>query len=144
MEELSFKWFSAYYLTLGVLLFSAGIYVFLKIGAVTTYLNHISSNEKPPGVWVGIVRYMLLFTVPCLILSFFPFSWPELVFSVWCLIIIYTTGQLLVYWKQSAAVIQKNLDQLPRKIRFTAFNMLSIGLIMFLLYYHLNSRGVQG
>jgi len=144
MEELSFKWFSAYYLTLGVLLFSAGIYLFIKIRAVTTYVNHISAKDKPPGVWVGIVKYLLLFTVPCLILSFFPFSWPELVFSVWCLIIIYTTGQLLVYWKQSASVIQKNLDQLPRKIRFLAFNMLSIGLIMFLLYYHLNSRGVQG
>lgn len=139
MEELSFKWFSVYYLTLGVLLFSGGIYLFIKIRAVTTYLKNISTNEKPPGIWVGTIKYLLLFTFSCLILSFFPFSWAELVFSLWCLIIIYTTGQLLVHWKQSAAVLQKNLEQLPRKIRFVALNMLSLGLIMFLLYYHLHS-----
>lgn len=144
MEELSFRWFSVYYLTFGVLLISGGIYLFIKIRAATTYLIEISASEKPPGIWIGIIKYLLLFTVPCLILSFFPFSWPELVFSVWSLIIIYTSGQLLIYWKQSASVIRRNIEQLPQKIRFLAFNLLSLGLIMFLLYYHLHTRVAGG
>jgi hypothetical protein len=140
MEELSFRWFSIYYLALGTLLMTGGGYILVRLQAVASYVNSVASLEKPPSMWVSIIKYLFFFTIPCLILSFFPFSWPELIFSLWCLIIVYTTGQLLVYWKQSAKAIRHHSDQLPRKIRFVSFNMMSLGFIMFLLFYYLQSR----
>lgn len=142
MEVISFRWFSIFYLALGTLLMTGGIYMIARRAAVTMYVIGASSLEKPPAAWIYIARYLLLFTIPCLFLSFFPLSWPELLFSVWLLVIIYTAGQLLVHWPQISKMIRRNQSQIPAKIIFIAANMLSLGLIMFLLYYHLHSRGI--
>jgi hypothetical protein len=144
MEGLSLSWFSLYYPVLGILLMSAGIYILMRLQKVLSYLKTAATFDKPPSIWIGVIKYLFLFTIPCLILSFFPLSWGELIFSVWCLIIVYTAGQLLVHWKQTALAINKNISQLPRKIRFIAYNMLSLGFIMFLLFYHLQSKGAAG
>lgn len=144
MKGLSFSWFSLYYPVLGILLITGGGYILARLQKVLSYLKTAATFDKPPSIWIGVIKYLFLFTIPCLILSFFPLSWPELIFSVWCLIIVYTVGQLLVHWKQTAAAISKNISQLPRKTRFIAYNMLSLGFIMFLLFYHLQSRGAAG
>jgi hypothetical protein len=140
MEELSFRWFSLYYLALGILLITGGGYIFARIQSVTDYVIHAAKLENPPSMWVRIVKYFFMFTIPCIILSFFPFSWPELIFSIWCLIIVFTTGQLLAYWKHTSQAIKENSDQIPKKTRFISFNMVSLGFIMLLLFYHLQTR----
>lgn len=140
MEELSFRWFSLYYIVLGTVLMTGGGYTLIKLQGVSSYVKNVATQERPPSIWIGTIKYLFLFTIPCLILSFFPFSWPELIFSIWCLIIVYTVGQLLVYWKQTSEAIRRISGQLPRKIRFVSFNLLSLGFIMFLLFYHLQAR----
>ena len=56
--------------------------------------------------------------------------------------IVFTAGQLLVHWKQTAEAIRQQHDRLPRQLRFIVANLISLGLIMFLLYFNLqNSFG---
>lgn len=140
MEHFSTQWFLAYYLSLGALLLSYGIYLLVKSDATRDLLIRAAGGPKPPAVWRKVLKYLLLFTIPGLVLSFFPFSWIELLFSIWSLFIIYMGGQLLVMWPLSSKAILENRDQIPRKIRYVAFNMITIGVILFMLAYILLER----
>lgn len=135
MENFSTQWFTAYYISLGALLVTYGLYLLFKTGLVKTFLLDAVGEKKAPPVMVKVLKYLLLFTLPCLILSFLPFSWIELLFSIWSFVIIITAGQLLLLWPQTSEAILKTKDQLERKIRFVAANMISIGIILFLLCY---------
>lgn len=135
MEYFSTKWFTAYYIALGTLLISYGIYLFFRTEPVKDYLLRIAAEDHTPAVWRKVLKYFLLFSIPCLILSFIPFSWVELFFSIWCLLIVYLLGQLLIMWPKTSQVIIKLADELNRKIRFVAVNLISIGIILFLLCY---------
>lgn len=140
MENFSAQWFTAYYVALGSLLVSFGVYLLFKTGPVKEFLLSAAEERKPPVVWKSALKYLFLFTIPGLILSFTPFSWIELIFSLWCLVIIFTAGQMLLLWPQTAKAIQQNKEQLSRKIRFAAANMISLGIILFLLCYLLFER----
>lgn len=142
MEYFSAQWFLAYYLSLGAFLLSFGFYLFAKTDRFRESILDAADQERPPAAWRTILKYLFLFTIPGLILSFFPFSWIELLFSVWCLVIIYVAGQFTLLWPHTSAAIRKAGDQLNRKIRFAAINMISTGIIIFLLaYILLQSRG---
>lgn len=144
MENFSAQWFTAYYVSLGALLISYGLYMFMRTDRIKQFLIDAAGHESPPDLWRTILKYLLLFTLPGLVLSFFPFSWIELIFSLWCLIIIYVCGQLILLWPHTAKAILGNSDQLNRKIRFAAANMLSIGIVLFLLAYILIERNGAG
>lgn len=135
MENFSTQWFTAYYLSLGSLLISYGIYLLIKTKTIQQFLLDAAENEAPPRAWKSVLKYLLLFTIPCLVLSFTPFSWIELLFSLWSLLIIYVAGQFLLLWPHTAKAIKETGIQLSRKIRFVAANMISIGIILFLLTY---------
>ena len=142
MENFSAQWFLAYYLSLGALLLGFGFFLFAKTDQIREFITDAAEQEKPPAVWKTILKYLFLFTIPGLILSFFPFSWIELIFSLWCLVIIYFAGQFTLLWPHTSAAIRKAGDQLNKKIRFAAINMISTGIIIFLLaYILLQSRG---
>ncbi|WP_069132341.1 hypothetical protein [Rhodohalobacter halophilus] len=140
MENFSTQWFLAYYVGLGGLLISYGVFLLLKTEQMKSYLLSIAEDETPPASWRSVLKYLLLFTLPGFILSFFPFSWIELLFSLWALVIIYVGGQLILVWPQTAKAIVDNRETLQRKIRFVAANMLSLGIVIFLLAYILLER----
>ncbi|TVR29057.1 MAG: hypothetical protein EA390_10425 [Balneolaceae bacterium] len=140
MENFSTQWFTAYYLSLGALLISYSLYLFIKTDSMKDYLLNAAENETPPSAWRSILKYLLLFTIPCIVLSFTPFSWIELLFSLWSLIIIFVGGQLLLLWPHTSKAIKTMKGELNRKIRIVAANMLSIGIILFLLTYILIER----
>lgn len=140
MEHFSTQWFMAYYTSLGALLVSFGVYLFIKTDIVKEFLVNAATEEKPPSLWRKVMKYFFLFTIPCLVLSFFPFSWVELFFSIWSLLIVFMLGQLLVMWPQTSKAIQEQSEELEKKIRFVAANLLSIGIILFLLCYVLIER----
>ena len=144
MENFSVQWFTAYYVSLGALLISYGLYLFFRTDYIKHFLLEAAGHESPPRIWRTVLKYLLLFTIPGLILSFFPFSWIELLFSIWCLIIIYVCGQLILMWKHTAQAILDNSEELNRKIRIGAANMVSIGIILFLLTYILLQRNNPG
>lgn len=140
MANFSTQWFLAYYVGLGGLLISYGIFLLIKTDQMKSYLLSVAEDKTPPTSWRTVLKYLLLFTLPGLVLSFVPFSWIELLFSLWALVIIYVAGQLILVWPQTAKAIQANKDTLQRKIRFVAANMLSLGIILFLLAYVLLER----
>lgn len=140
MEYFSTKWFTAYYITLGTLLISYGVYLLFKTQSVKEYLLTVAAEDHTPAIWRKVLKYFFLVTIPCLLLSFFPFSWVELFFSIWSLLIVYLLGRLLVTWPQASQTILKLADELDRKIRFVAANLISIGIILFLLCYVLLER----
>lgn len=140
MEHFSTQWFTAYYISLGALLISFGVYLLFKTDTVKEFLLTSAADDTPPAIWRKVLKYFLFFTLPCLILSFFPFSWVELFFSIWSLLIVYMLGQLLLMWPQASQAIIKLTDELDRKIRFVAANLISIGIILFLLCYILIER----
>ncbi|PKD43153.1 hypothetical protein [Rhodohalobacter barkolensis] len=140
MENFSTQWFLAFYVSLGTLLISYGVFLLFKTDQMKEYLLSAAQDETPPASWKKYLKYLLLFTLPGLFLSFIPFSWIELLFSLWALLIIFVAGQLILVWPHTSKAIIANKDNLKRKIRFVAANMMSIGLILFLLCYVLLER----
>lgn len=137
----SAQWFTAYYVSLGSLLICYGIYLLIKQHRMADYLREIASTyNEPPQVFRSVLKYLLLFTLPGLILSFFPFSWIELIFSIWSLIIIYTVGQMLLQWSAISNQILTIGSELHKKIRFAGINMISIGVVLFMLCFVLISN----
>jgi hypothetical protein len=143
MENFSTQWFTAYYLSLGALLLSYGIYLLVKTESIRQFLVDAAADEQPPNVWRTVLKYLLLFTIPGLILSFFPLSWIELIFSIWSLFIIFMAGQLLLLWSQTSRAIIKAGDELLKKIRYVAANMIIIGIVLFMLCYLLLERATS-
>lgn len=140
-SSFSAQWFTAYYLTLGSLLIGYGIYLLVKQYEMADYLKDVASSyEEPPRALRSVLKYLLLFTLPGLILSFFPFSWIELLFSIWSLIIIYTVGQMLLQWNAVSKQILALGSILPKKVRFAGINMISIGVVVFMLCFLLISN----
>lgn len=143
LGSFSVQWFTAYYISLGSLLISYGLYLLVKQRLVAEYLRKVASEyDEPPRVFRSVLKYLLLFTLPGLILSFFPFSWIELVFSIWCLIIIYTIGQMLLQWSVVSSQIIAAGSNLHKKVRFAGINMISIGVVLFMLFYVLISTNI--
>jgi len=141
LSSFSAQWFTAYYLTLGTLLIGYGIYLLVKQHEMADYLKVVASSyEEPPRAFRSVLKYLLLFTLPGLILSFFPFSWVELLFSIWSLIIIYTIGQMLLQWSVVAKQILAMAGELHKKVRFAGINMISIGVVVFMLCFILISN----
>lgn len=131
----STKWFTLYYLTIGISLIVSGLYLFLKKQKAKRFLLDVSDNENPPRLFLRIVKYFLLFSLPGLILSFIPFSWVELLFTLWSLLLVYIAGIRLVHWEQSRKLIKASTKELSDIIRRTGAIMVAVGLALFLLAY---------
>ncbi len=134
MESFAAKWFTIYYVVLGVLVLTAGVYLLLKTGHFSRYLLQQAKSDQPPPAIRNILKYFFLFSIPCLILSFIPFSWVRLLFSLWSFMIVYAIGIRLVYWEQTRDILlqPKSSDQINRYIRISGVIMLAISVIMFL------------
>lgn len=139
IESFSTQWFTAYYLMLGSLLIVCGVYLLLNKPRVTDYLLQSAKQKTPPTLFRNILKYLLLFTLPGLVLSFFPFSWIELIFTLWSLFIVFMAGQMLVQWPALTRQMEAASQKIPQKISFIAFNMISIGVVLFMLCYILIS-----
>ena len=135
LEAFSLKWFTIYYAVFGFLLLSAGIWLAIRPIYVTEYLLNRANQEKPPPLIRNILKYWFLFTIPCLILAFIPFSWTELLFSVWSLLMIYLAGTQLLRWPQVRLVLRDNKDILLTYTRRLGAGMVSVAVIIFMLAY---------
>lgn len=140
MEAFSQKWFTMYYLCLGVLVFISGFTVMGAYRRIKNYLASKAEYEKPPVALRNLLKYLFLFTIPCLVFSFMPFSWIELLFSIWSFFIVYIAGIQLVRWDQTRVLIRQNPDKLEWYIRFTGAMMVAVGLVILLLAYFVIRR----
>ena len=136
----SAKWFLVYYVALGLMLILSGSYLALKSKKAQTWLLSASDQEKPPVLLIRILKYLVFFTIPGLILSFFPFSWIELLFCIWSLLLLYLAGVQLVRWEQSQIMLKQSQNRLAQIIRTSGAIMLSVGFAIFLLAYFVVQR----
>lgn len=135
MEYFSQKWFTMYYLGLGALVTISGIVFILSYKKIGDYLIQEAETEKPPVAIRNLLKYLFLFTIPCLVLSFIPFSWIELLFSLWSLFIVYFAGIQLVRWDESRKLIKQNPEMLEWYVRLTGAIMVAVGLVILSLGY---------
>jgi len=140
MEAFAIKWFALYYPLFGILVLVAGGYLAAKPESFQAYLVNEAENEQPPRMLRNMLKYVLLFTIPCLVFSFIPFSWPEFLFSVWCLLLVYLAGSQLVRWQQLRSMLVSPSDSHRSAIRWLGVILLSAGLVIFLLEYLLIKR----
>ncbi|MGM0506095.1 MAG: hypothetical protein ACQER4_02770 [Bacteroidota bacterium] len=140
METVAIRWFSLLYPTLGILLLSSGIWLLLAQRQAGEQLISWSESEQPPAMVLSILRTFLFLALPTLLLSFWISGWVELLFSIWFLAMLFILGQLLVQWKATSTAIQSQGGRLTSRIRFMGANLISLGCILLLLLYHLNTR----
>jgi len=135
MEAFAQKWFAMYYPLLGILVMFAGLALLISYSRFSSYLKEQAKDAKPPTAIRNLLKYLLLFTLPCLILSFTPFSWIELLFSLWSLFIVYIAGLQLVRWEQTRMLIQEHPEKTEGYLRLTGAIMVAVGLVILLLGY---------
>ncbi|MCW9707815.1 hypothetical protein [Fodinibius salsisoli] len=136
----SAKWFLVYYAALGFILILSGGYIAFQKNQIKQWFLSASEQEQPPVLLIRILKYLALFTLPGLILSFLPFSWIELLFTAWSLILLYLASIQLVRWAQSRIIIQQNEERLTYLIRTSGAIMLSVGFAILLLAYFVAQR----
>ncbi|PAU93356.1 hypothetical protein CK503_11490 [Aliifodinibius salipaludis] len=139
LESFSTKWFTLYYSILAICLIGTGGYIILKKDQIANYLIDKADHKKPPTLFIRILKYLFLFTLPGLILSFTPFSWIELLFTIWSLLVVYLAGLQLVRWEQSRTLI-KSTKQLPDIIKRSGAIMVAVGFALLLLAYFVITR----
>ena len=137
MTEIAIRWFILCYLTLGITLITLGVYLLIRTKEIENYLLLQAKQPDPPFVFIQVLKFLFVFSFVCLFFSFFPFRWIEFLFSAWLLIILFTIAQFLVNWQETSRTLLIRIGELSGKIRFAAANMVSLGIIMFLLYYQL-------
>jgi heme/copper-type cytochrome/quinol oxidase subunit 2 len=135
MEAFAQKWFTMYYLSLGVVVLISGFVFMISFHRIKNYLLEEAKDDKPPTAIKNLLKYLFLFTIPCLIFSFIPFSWIELLFSIWSFFIVYIAGIQLVRWDETRIAISQNQEKLEWFIRFTGAIMVAVGLVILLLGY---------
>lgn len=140
METFSGQWFTLYYGALSFLLLFSGGYLLIYHKKARIYLLGQADNDRPPSLLKTILKYLFLFTIPCLILSFIPFSWIELLFSVWSLIIVFVAGLQLVRWSQIRHLIKENPDRMEFLIRLMGALMMALSPAILLLSYRTLTR----
>ncbi len=138
----STKWFLIYYAILGLLFISGGSYLAFRPAVIKKWLLRVAENEKPPVLLIRILKYLALFTLPGLVLAFIPFSWIELLFCIWSLLLMYIAGVQLVRWDQSRTLIQKKQEQMASSIRKSGAIMVSVGFAILLLAYSVVERAI--
>lgn len=138
-SNFSVKWFTVFYSVSAVLLFGSGGYLILKKEQAEQYLKEAAQNKKPPILFIRILKYLFLFILPGLVLSFFPFSWIELLFSIWSLLVVYIGGLQLVRWEQNRKLI-KSSTQLTEIIKRSGAIMVAVGFALLLLAYFVITR----
>lgn len=139
-EAFSFKWFVLYYSVVALCLIGGGTYLILKKEQVSDFFRQSANQEKPPVFLIRILKYLLFFTLPGLVLSFFPFSWIELLFTLWSLLLVYIAGIQLVRWNQSRTLIKASADKLPAILRRSGAIMVAVGFAIFLLAFLVINR----
>ena len=140
LETFSAKWFFIYYCAVAICLLVGGSYLILKKQRVTDFLIRATQDEKPPKIFIRILKYILLFTLPGLILSFTPFSWIELLFTLWSLLLVYIAGLQLLRWKENRLLIKASAPKLPSIIKRYGAIMVAVGFSIFLLAYLVINR----
>lgn len=138
-SNFTLKWFTLYYSVLALLLIGSGSYLLLKKKQAAQYLKKAAAHKNPPTLFIRILKYLFFFILPGFILSFMPFSWIELLFTIWSSIVVFIGGRQLVRWEQNRKLI-KSSKKLPDIIKSSGAIMVAVGFALLLLAYFVITR----
>lgn len=133
--QISFNWFLLYYFSLGLILVYQGIVWWTRPGPFTGYLTVHAKRGERPALIIKSIRYLFTFTALSFVLAFFPFSFIELIFSVWCFLMLFILSSLFVKWDQLSKIILDKPNNIEAQVRKGGAMSLSLGVVMFLLAY---------
>ncbi|MDZ7773745.1 MAG: hypothetical protein U5K31_13545 [Balneolaceae bacterium] len=134
-EAFSDQWFVIYYLALGSLLLATGAGLLWRPDPLKNYLLEAASSDRRPQGLRRVLSWVFFFTLPGLVLSFFPFSWTELLLTLWSLFIVYICGVQLLRWPQFRHLLRSRKFRLHQDLRKGGALMVSAGLVIILLAY---------
>lgn len=126
------RWFMAAYPALGLLLISAALMVWLRRNAFKGHVRTCAGSDRPPALWVLLLRSLALLGLVSLGLSAFSPGWIDSLFSAWILLLILILGRMLAGWEHTRAALRDpvRLDSLAG----TAATQLAVmGVVLFML-----------
>lgn len=135
LEHFSTNWFLIYYIMLGTALLMSALFWLRRPQPLHRYLmSHVEENQKPYFILL-MLRYLAIFSLLSLVLSFFPFSPIEFAFSLWSLVMLYLLASIMLKWRHLKRPLSGNPGLLYAYIRKACLMMLSIGMVLYMLAY---------
>lgn len=135
LYQLSTNWFLIYLITLGSILLLIALFWLRRPQPLHGYLMQHAAQRQKPRLMLLLLRYLAIFSLLSLVLSFFPFSGVKLGFSIWSLFMLYILASMLLKWKHVAGLIDDKPALLHAYIRKACLMMLSIGMVLYMLAY---------
>jgi hypothetical protein len=135
LQQLSTNWFLIYLITLGSILLLTAFFWLRRPQPLHQYLMQHARQGEKPRIMLLLLRYLAIFSLLSLVLSFFPFSGIKLGFSIWSLFMLYILASMLLKWQHIAGLIDDKPALLHVYIRKACLMMLSIGMVLYMLAY---------
>jgi len=128
------RWFLLVYPAYGILLLGAALMIHLRKESFWDYLLKQFEQEKPPALWLQLLRSFMLLSVVSLGFSALDWDLINFFFSIWSLVLLFLIGKILVVWPQSREMMKQNPAALFQKLGKISLQLGGLGLIMFLLF----------
>ena len=113
-------------------------------GVLVRYLVRVAESDGQPRLLIRALRYLLMYTVASFLIALFPPAMYELMYTLILLILIFSSGRILLLWNDIRAVVAQKQDSLERITRKGGFLMLSLSVLSFMLWYRLMSLQYGG
>jgi hypothetical protein len=127
---------------LAMLWYGAGL--IRQPGVLVRYLVRVAESDGQPRLLIRALRYLLMYTVASFLIALFPPAMYELMYTLILLILIFSSGRILLLWNDIRAVVAQKQDSLERITRKGGFLMLSLSVLSFMLWYRLMSLQYGG
>lgn len=141
---MQYGWFLIYYFVLGALCLWYGTGFIRQPGIPARYLISSAASAKPPRLILKVLRFTLMFTVISLMVSLFPFSLYEMLFSVVTLGLVFAAGRLLLMWESLRGILVEKQDGLERLTRKVGWMLTGTGIASLALWFRLIAAFNQG
>jgi hypothetical protein len=134
---MQYTWFLIYYAIVGLAMLWYGAGLIRQPGVLVRYLVRVAEGEGRPRLLLRGLRYLLMYTVASFLIALFPLALYELMYTLILLILIFSSGRILLLWDDVRPVIAEKQQSLERITRKGGFLMLSLAALSFLLWFRL-------
>lgn len=134
---MQYAWFLIFYILMGAGLLWYGLGFIRQPAVFQTYLTKVSDSEKPPRLILRLLRYILMFSLASLIVSFVPFALYEMLYSVLLIVLVFTIGRLFLMWDTIRQVINEKKSAVERLTQKSGFLMVLLSILSFSLWFRL-------
>jgi hypothetical protein len=134
---MQYTWFLIFYAIVGLAMVWYGAGLIRQPQVLVRYLVRVAEGGGRPRLLIRGLRYLLMYTVASFLIALFPLALYELMYTLILLILIFSSGRILLLWDDVRPVIAEKQQSLERISRKGGFLMLSLAVLSFLLWYRL-------